>query len=363
MARTGEKKKHLTSYDIADELGLMALTPTQLVRHAIHCAKVGEPLGVLGRPGQGKTSLLVQISNQLHKQLIVERLNGRDPTDMGLPYLFEDDFGTRRHSWSSPDWFRSTHDPVSEQYPGGWVLFYDELAQALPAMQNRVGETLYERALNNKPMHDKVWVVWAANFAQDKAATYPIPRQILNRSSVVVLAPDQDDFFRFCSVNKIRAEIPAFVKLCPDTLDSYDADAMVNCTPRSLVALSALLDRKPSADEELALYSSIIGKGYGAQFVGFMRTWRDLPKLETIIANPKKAPLPDEDQTDVMCAVSAMLGRAMDKLNAAPVIEYLVRLPAEFCVFSLREAMRRDPDLKKVRAVTDWAIKHGDVVW
>jgi hypothetical protein len=164
------------------------------------------------------------------------------------------------------------------------------------------------------------------------------------------------------SENNIRPELMAYVKMFPDCLDSYDADSTQNCTPRSLCSLSPLMDQNPSQEDELALYASCIGKGHGAQLTGFLRVYRSLPALEDIVTNPKRTPIPDEDQTDVMCALSAMLGRAIDLKNAAPVVEYLVRLPAEFCVFALRDAVRRDPELKKSRALTQWAVKHGDIL-
>lgn len=363
MANDKDRPKHKTTYDIANEMGIMPLTPSQLIRHAMYCAKVGKPLLVRGRPGVGKTAIMEQLANQLKKMLIVERLNGRDPTDMGLPYIYSDErSGHKRHDWTSPQWFQAATDPVPEEYPGGWMMGFDEVAQAMPAMQNRIGEMLHEGRLNNVPMHPKVWVILLANFAQDKAATFPIPRQIENRCSSVILAPSVQDFIDWGSINRIRPEVLAFAKLFPDCLDAFDADAHVNPTARSLAAISPMLDQKPAYEDELPLYSSIIGKGYGAQFTGFLRVYRDLPKLEDIVARPTKEPIPDEDQTDVMCALAAMLGRAMTKVNADPVVKYLLRLPSEFCVFALRDATHRDPELKKTPSLKNWAIEHGDVL-
>lgn len=357
-----KRPKHLTTYDIAEQLGIMPLTPTQMIRVALTCAAVGKPLLMLGRPGVGKTELMEQVSAQLEKSLIVERLNGRDPTDMGLPYIHEDRAGIKRHGWSSPDWYQTDRDEVPKDYPGGWTLFFDEVPQALPAMQNRIGEILNEKHLNGVRAHKLLWVALAGNFAQDKAATYPIPRQILNRCAVFILAPDQEDFFRYCIDHNVRPEVSGYVKMFPEALDSYDADAMTNCTPRSLVSLSAILDQNPSREDELPLFAGCIGKGHGSQFAGFRDTWRGLPKLEDIIARPKKEPVPDEDKTDVMCALAAMLGRAIDRKNADPIVTYLQRIPAEYCVFALRDAARRDPEVKKTKAFHDWAVNHGDVL-
>ena len=356
-----KRPKHKTSYDIADELGIPALTPSQFIKHVRHCVKVGKPVFVQSRPGIGKTTMVHDLMEQIGYVLHVERFNGKDPTDMAFPYVFKDEAtGVMHHAFTTPTWFKSSKDTLPEGYRGV-CIFGDEFAQAVPSMQNKMGEIM-DGSLSNLPTYPNTIVILAANFAQDKAATYPVPRQIANRASCVVLAPDLDDTQRYISTHNIRPEIGAFVKLFPDSLDSYEADSTINFTPRSVCSLSPLMDQNPAIDEELPLYSSIIGRGWGSQFTGFLRIYRDLPKLEHIINNPKREAIPDEDQTDVLCALSAMLGRAMSVKNAAPIVEYLVRLPAEFCVFALRDAVRRDAELKKVRALTQWCVQHGDVL-
>lgn len=363
MPKVNEKSKHLTTHNIAEMLGIIPLKPSQIIETSMKCAATNTPVLILGRPGVGKTEIITEIAKTLQKNLIVERLNGRDPTDMGLPYVYKDDLGVTRHGWSLPDFVAVKGAEIPKEYPGGWQIFFDELAQALPAMQNRIGEMLNERQLNRAQLHDEIWFTLAANFAQDKAATYPIPRHILNRVAVFILAPDMDDFHRYCSTHNVRPEILAVTKMFPEWLDSYDPDSMVNCTPRSLVSVSRLMDTNPSYDTELALYASRIGKGIAAQFTGFLRVYRSIPTLEEIVKSPKRARVPDEDKTDVLCALSAMLGHALSPKNVAPVVEYLTRLPAEFCVFALRDAVYRDPELKKTRALTEWALEHGDILF
>jgi hypothetical protein len=365
MADKKTKNPHKSSYDIAEELGLMALTPSQFVRHAVVSIRANKPLFVQGRPGLGKTELVHQISAQLNYGIHVERFNGKDPTDLAFPYVYDDDKGQKRHAFTTPGWFVTAKDSLGVNKSGvefaGITYFLDEFAQALPSMQNRAGEVI-DGSLSGNKRHKNSAIILAANFAQDKAATYPVPKQIANRCSCVVLVPDVEDTLRYMAVNNIRPELAAFAKLFPEHLDSYNPDATVNCTPRSLCSISALMDQNPAFDEELALYSSVIGKGAGSQFVGFLKTYRDLPTKEEIIARPDRVRMPDEDKTDVMCALAAMLGRALNKDNAAPIVKFLIRMPIEYCTFALRDAVRRDPELKKVRAVTDWAINHGDVL-
>lgn len=355
-------KGHTTTVDIAEMLGIIPLSPSRLIRELQYCARTNTPALVLGRPGVGKTEIITELANSLQKRLIVERLNGRDPTDLGLPFIYSNEDGYKRHGWSLPDFYPTVGEETPEEYPNGWCIFFDELAQALPAMQNRIGEMLNERQLNRIPMHEKAWVCMAANFAQDKAATYPIPRQILNRVATFILAPDEEDFRRYASQRILRPEILAFSKLFPDYLDSYNPDSMVNCTPRSLASLSSLMDLNPSYEDELALYAGRVGKGVALEFTGFLRTYRDLPRREDIERDPKGTRIPDEDQTDVLCALAAMLGRAITPKNATPLVKYLTRLPVEFCVFAIKDAVGRDPELKKTKAITEWAVDHGDVL-
>lgn len=346
-------KKIPTTYTIAEDLGLPVYKPSMFKEHVKLCLRVNKPVLVKGRPGVGKTEIIGQIADEEKLELIVERLNGKDPTDMGLPFVYTDDMGIKRHDWTLPSYIATVDTPLPEGKKG-WLVFLDEFSQALPAMQNRIGEWINERQNNRTKIHPAVKFVLASNFAQDKAATYPEPKQVLNRCSVVVLAPDLDDTLDFISTHNIRPEIGAFAKWHRDCLDSYDPDAMINCTPRSLCSLSPLMDQNPPYEVELSLYSSCIGKGMAAEFTGFLRTYRDLPRLEDIIARPEKIEMPDEDRTDILIAMAAMIGRAMNAKNAAPLIKFLRRLPAEFSVFAIRDAIKRDPSLKEKAALSDW---------
>src|SRR5512140_2819886 len=136
MAKNNATKNlHRTTYDIGEELGIVVYTPKQFLAHAELCATLNRPLLVLGRPGTGKTMMLEQITKKLHKIMVTKRLNGCDPTDMGLPFVYEDSQGIKRHGWTVPDFFYAKGYEFPNEYKGGATLFFDEMAQAVPMMQ------------------------------------------------------------------------------------------------------------------------------------------------------------------------------------------------------------------------------------
>ena len=124
MAKTRpDQPKKPTTYDLAEELGIPVLTPMQWLMHAHNCAVTNTTLGTFGRPGVGKTELMHQLCEQLTYQCISERLNGRDPTDVGFPYTYTDSVEIRRHGYTVPEWFLSAFEELPEGFKGRAVFF------------------------------------------------------------------------------------------------------------------------------------------------------------------------------------------------------------------------------------------------
>jgi hypothetical protein len=73
--------------------------------------------------------------------------------------------------------------------------------------------------------------------------------------------------------------------------------------------------------------------------------------------NPKKAEVPTD--TGVLFAISAALGRRACLENFDRVVEYLKRMPVEFAVFSVKDALLRDASLGSTAAFTNLAVDWG----
>ena len=87
---------------------------------------------------------------------------------------------------------------------------------------------------------------------------------------------------------------------------------------------------------------------------------RSLVDLDYIIAKPLEAPVPREDNIGTLYALSAALARRADKGNFGNILKYADRIPSEFNMYLVRDALRRDASLTGVREYGKWIIRHQD---
>ena len=87
---------------------------------------------------------------------------------------------------------------------------------------------------------------------------------------------------------------------------------------------------------------------------------RALPRVEDVLAAPEEAPVPAEPAA--LYAVSEALASRASWKNLPAVFAYLERLPVEFGVLCMRQAVCRDGGLVESPAFGAWAQKHADVL-
>ena len=102
------------------------------------------------------------------------------------------------------------------------------------------------------------------------------------------------------------------------------------------------------------------GRGAGAEFCGFLRLWEQLPSAEDVLADPAGVAIPEDPA--VLLALCEMMGMALDEENANDLLTWALRLPAEFSVLVIREAVRHNPDVVQTRAFGQWAETHAEVL-
>ncbi|MBM6672193.1 MoxR family ATPase, partial [Phocaeicola coprophilus] len=88
------------------------------------------------------------------------------------------------------------------------------------------------------------------------------------------------------------------------------------------------------------LYSGIVGEGAAAEFTGYLKYYRNLPNLDALLMDPKKAKVPEEPAT--LYALSTGLATKATPDNMERVVQYALRMPAEFQVLLMKDAIVRD---------------------
>ena len=96
------------------------------------------------------------------------------------------------------------------------------------------------------------------------------------------------------------------------------------------------------------------------EFIAFKSIYQDLPDIDDVIANPTTAKVPTS--TSVIFAVIGALTVRVTKENFASIVKYANRLPTEYGVLVMKDALAKDRTLIQSQTFTDWSVKNADVL-
>lgn len=121
-----------------------------------------------------------------------------------------------------------------------------------------------------------------------------------------------------------------------------------------------LIDGEQCHDHEsLVLLAGTVGEGMAREFIGYTRIFDQLPTTAQIRQNPKGIPMPDEPS--VLFALSGALGNQIrSEETLGNMIPFIDRMPAEFAVTTMRDVMRRTPELEGTDTFTNWTIDNAE---
>lgn len=327
-----------------------SLKPTYAVAALKAAVTVNRPLFIWGPPGIGKSQIVAQVAESMDMELIDVRAVLLDPVDLrGVPSI-ED--GTTR--WNPPNFLPTD---------GKGILFLDELPQAPESVQSSLLQLVLDRQLGEYKLPDG-WVVLAAgNRVTDGTFSRKLSKALGSRFAThLELAVDLDDWCAWAVENGVEPEILAFVRLRPDLLHQFDSKAKGNSfpCPRVWATVSEFLGKLPP-EIELPFFAGALGDGPAAEFTSFLRIFRDLPSIESILLDPENADVPN-DKPAVLYALCGAMSRRITEENASKVFVYMQRMPTEFQVVWLRDSIRSCPDIVATKEFTEWSIKNGDLL-
>jgi hypothetical protein len=305
----------------------------------------GRPIFLWGAPGVGKSSVVRQAAASLGRNLVDVRATLLDPVDLrGLPRLTKNGV-----VWAAP-----TFLPRG----GQGVLFLDELGQAPPLVQAGCLQLTLDRKIGEYELPDGWSVIGASNRAEDRAGTHRLISPLLNRFVHLDLDVSVDDWQAWAVAHAIAPEVRAFVRYRPTLLFQFDAAANPRAfpTPRAWQFVSEVLTNTPP-DLVHAVVAGCVGDGPAAEFVGFLRLYRELPELDVVLNRPDTAPVPREPAV-LYALAGALVERCRgERTPLANFVKYALRLPEEFAVLALRDALAVNPKFASLPAVQAWIVQ------
>ena len=268
-----------------------------------------------------------------------------------------------------PGWMiTSTGKPVWEYKRG--VLLLDEYGQGEADVKRASAELLLNRQLGPWKLPPGWSVVACSNRSSDRSGVTKSFDFVINRRLEINITPDLQSFEDWAFEAGVHPLFITFANQNPQIVFEGKVPEKQGpwCTPRSLVMLERLFkglspdggETMPDDAEASELAAGMIGEAATAQLITFIRLGNEMPKFEQIVKNPKDVKLPD--RPDARMLVTYNLASRVTKATAAPVVQYMERMPKEFAVTFCKSAVKREPKLVFEPAFSDWAKKNATLL-
>lgn len=325
------------------------MKPSQIKTQIYHSISTMLPLFIWGKPGIGKSDIVRQVAEETGKTLFDVRVSLYDPVELkGLPQITGD-----RTSYAQPDLFPDKP---------GCILLLDELTSAPPAVQATMYQLILNRRFGNYQLPDDCPIFAAGNRETDRGVTFKMPAPLANRFEHVEMSEDLQDWCTWAFSHNIIPEIISFLRFRPALLHMFKVEE----NPRSFPSPRTweYIHRKLSAgiphEIEYESISGTIGEGAAAEFLSFLKIFRNLPNPDAVIMDPQNAAVPTDPAT-LYALCGALTHRATDN-NCHRIVQFADRLQAEFSVMLVRDIIKKVPEAQSGEAFIQWATKHSNFI-
>lgn len=291
---------------------------------------INKPVFVWGPPGVGKSSVVQQIAEKENRKLYDVRALLLESIDLrGLPTIKGNET-----VWTKPAFLPATEETEPT------LLFLDELNAADPSVQAACYQLILDRRIGEYKLPDNCRIVAAGNRSKDKAYVHKMPSALVNRMIHVTMESDVRAWLEWAAGNGIEPEVIFYISFSPESLisNTFDvAEGEAFPTPRAWETLSRELthiksenngELDPEDEVLIEIANGTVGSMTAAGFLGFLRTYKDLPRWDDIIKDPDNAKIPKDAQGK--SAVGDMIARKVRPDLINPVAKYISRLSPEF---------------------------------
>lgn len=306
-----------------------------------------------GAPGMGKSDGCRQVGYNLgiqdDRQLVIH-INNHDVVDFtGVPSV------TDGMTVFNPT--KMFYDFREGTGPG--LIILEELAQSSTQLQTWAAGFILERETPTFKLDPQVRIIATGNRAQDRAGAKPLLGHLNDRMYHEDVETSLDDWCEWAMVNGVDHMGIAFLRLRPQLLNDYDPTRRSNPTQRSWTKLFTEVPQDLPTDLYLYAAEGKVGEGAAAEWVAARDMMVNMPSVDTIRLNPKGAEVPDEPA--VKYAVATALSMTTEPDAFTRDMEYVSRMPCEFQMVYVTDALRLHPKLQQTKDFISWAIANKDI--
>ena len=306
-----------------------------------------------GKPGMGKSHAALQLGEELgipKDRTLVVHINNHDVVDFtGVPSVVDG-----QTIFNPTDMFYKFREGT-----GAGLIVLEELAQSSHHHQQWAGGFTEERATATFKLDPEVRIIASGNRAEDRAGAKPLLSHLNDRLWHLDIETSLDDWCEWAMDNGVPAIGVAFLRLRPDLLNDFDPSRRSNPTQRSWTKLLTQLPDDLPRDLYLMAAEGKVGEGAAAEWVAARDMMHKMPSVDAIRLKPEVMEIPDEPSVKYAVATSMSMSTTPDLFSRD--MKYISRMPKEFQMVYVTDALRLHPDLQQTKDFIDWAIKNKDI--
>ncbi len=313
---------------------------------------------VLGSPGIGKSDIVRQIAEKFNLKVIDLRLSQCDPCDLAGFVSIIDGRG---------DYAPMVHFPIegdslpknSEGKPmAGWLLFLDEITSAAPAIQAASYKLILDRMVGSHSLHKNVAIVAAGNRDTDNAVVQPMSTALQSRLVHLDLTIDYNEWCEWATTTGLDHKIVDYIMFKPNMIYTFKPDHTDHtyACPRTWEFANRVMKQVGMESPTLLpMLAGTISEGVAREFLAYCKIYADLPKMADIIANPTRVTMSQEPS--VLYALTGTISNAVTMENFDKISDFVERMPTEFQIITLKNALKRHPVLTNHPSMKKWYQK------
>lgn len=241
--------------------------------------------------------------------------------------------------------------------------FFDEITSCSPSIQAASYKILLDRMIGQQKIHPKVAMIAAGNKATDKAITHRMSTALQARLIHFELSVNSNQWLDWAATAGIDYRIMAYIGFKPTSLHMFEPahnDCTYSC-PRTWTFLSDLIKKEPILNHEiLPLLTGTIGEASGREFNAYCQIFDQLPNFKDIEAKPTTIDMPSEPS--ILFAITSMIVYQITKDNIDVLMLFVTRLPIEFQIIMLRQALKSNMALLQAKSIKDWIAANNKLL-
>lgn len=305
---------------------------------------------VVGSPGMGKSSIVHQIAAKHNLYVIDVRLSQCDPTDInGFPKIMGNKAG-----YVPMNTFPIEGDPIPDGY-SGWLIFLDEFNAAPISVQAAAYKLILDRMSGIYRLHPNTALVCAGNLETDNAIVQPMSTAMQSRLAHLELIVDAKEFISYAQKAGFHYYVTTYLQFKPESVYTFKADHTDNtyACPRTWEFASRILKTTDDKDpDRMQLLSGVLSEGMAREIMNWIVIHENVPTIPQIEKTPETVPVPKE--ISYLWALTGAIGQNCTINNVGRLITYVRRMPKDFQIVTMREAVRRSPSLMGNDQVRKW---------